>query len=70
MLTDAKRRWTARVCADSSVEQGGQQGSIHKIGAAVQGAPACNGWTFWHVERDGDLIPLDTLRQAYLASRG
>jgi modification methylase len=70
MLTDSKRRWTARVCADSSVEQGGQQGSIHKIGAVVQGAPACNGWTFWHVERDSGLVPLDVLRQAYLSSIG
>jgi len=68
MLTDAKRRWSARVQADSTVEHEGRQGSIHKIGAAVQGAPACNGWTFWHVERDGGLVPLDALRQAYLAS--
>jgi modification methylase len=67
LLTDSRRRWTAQVLADSSIEQGGQQGSIHKIGAAAQNAPACNGWTFWHVERDGALIPLDTLRQAYLA---
>ena len=66
MLTDAKRRWSARVLADASVEHGGRQGSIHKIGAAVQGAPSCNGWTFWHVERDGGLVPLDTLRQDYL----
>ena len=51
MLTDAKRRWSARVLADASVEHDGRQGSIHKIGAAVQGAPACNGWTFWHVDR-------------------
>ncbi len=69
-LTDAKRRWTARVLADSSLEQGDQQGSIHKVGASVQGAPACNGWTFWHVEQEGKLIPLDSLRQAYLASLG
>ncbi|HEV7661013.1 MAG TPA: site-specific DNA-methyltransferase [Allosphingosinicella sp.] len=66
LLTDAKRRWSARVLADASVEHGGRQGSIHKIGAAVQDAPACNGWTFWHVERDGRLVPLDVLRQAYL----
>ena len=33
MLTDAKRRWQARVLADASVELGGEQGSIHKIGA-------------------------------------
>ena len=70
LLTDSKRRWTARVLADSSLEQGGQQGSIHKIGAAVQGAPACNGWTFWHVDKGGGLVPLDSLRQAYLATLG
>jgi len=40
LLTDAKRRWSARVLADASIEQDGRQGSIHKIGAAVQGAPA------------------------------
>ncbi|HVQ08937.1 MAG TPA: site-specific DNA-methyltransferase [Allosphingosinicella sp.] len=66
LLTDSKRRWSARVLADASVEHGGRQGSIHKIGAAVQDAPACNGWTFWHVEREGRLVPLDALRQAYL----
>ena len=69
LLTDSKRRWSARVLADASVEHDGQQGSIHKIGAAVQGAPACNGWTFWHVA-DGDaLVPLDVLRQRYLRAQ-
>ena len=24
--------------------------------------PSCNGWTFWHFERDGALVPLDVLR--------
>jgi modification methylase len=66
LLTDAKGRWQARVCADASVEHGGEQGSIHKIGAAAQGAPSCNGWTFWHIEFEGALAPLDTLRQRYL----
>jgi modification methylase len=28
----------------------------------VQGLPACNGWTFWHVEREGRLAPIDDLR--------
>jgi modification methylase len=68
-ITDSKRRWNARVLADASVEHEGRQGSIHKIGATVQGAPACNGWTFWHVERAGGLIPIDTLRQEYLAGQ-
>src|SRR3954470_5543491 len=62
-LMDSKRRWRARICADASLESGGEQGSIHRIGAAVQGAPACNGWTFWHYEaEDGILSPIDTLR--------
>ena len=30
-------------------------GSIHKVGAALQGAPSCNGWTFWHVVEGGSL---------------
>lgn len=70
MLTDAKRRWSVRVLADATLEHGGQQGSIHKIGASVQGAPSCNGWTFWHVEEAGVLKPIDTLRQTYLAALG
>jgi modification methylase len=68
MLTDARRRWQARVLADASVELGGEQGSIHKIGANAQGAPSCNGWMFWHFEESGALLPLDVLRQRYLAA--
>ncbi len=66
-LTDGKRRWTARVLADASVVSGDEQGSIHKVGAALQGAPSCNGWMFWHVEEGEALVLLDTLRQRYLA---
>ncbi len=66
LLSDAKRRWQARVLADGSVEWPGGQGSIHKAGAAVQDTPACNGWTFWHVEEAGALVPLDALRQRHL----
>jgi modification methylase len=67
-LTDSKRRWKARVGADASVEMGGQQGSIHQIGAAAQGAPSCNGWTFWHVAQGDSLVPLDDLRQLYISN--
>ena len=35
------------------------------MGAAAQGAPSCNGWTFWHMERGGSLEPIDTVREAY-----
>jgi modification methylase len=66
VLTDSKRRWQARVRADASIEMDGEAGSIHRIGALAQGAPACNGWSFWHFEEEGALAPLDTLRQRYL----
>ena len=62
VLTDRMRRVTATVAADGSLRSGEHQGSIHKVGALVQNAPSCNGWTFWHFERDGTLLPLDVLR--------
>ncbi|MFL6784651.1 MAG: site-specific DNA-methyltransferase [Sphingomicrobium sp.] len=67
-LTDAKRRWTASVRADGSIVCDIHTGSIHKVGAALQGAPSCNGWTFWHVEQGGSLTVLDALRQQHLAA--
>ncbi|WP_294355258.1 site-specific DNA-methyltransferase [uncultured Sphingomonas sp.] len=67
MLFDAKRRFTATVRADGSLLSAcGASGSIHKLGSAVQNAPACNGWTFWHQEVDGALQPIDAVRQTYL----
>jgi modification methylase len=68
VLTDAKRRWTASVRADGSLVSGTQAGSIHKVGAALQGAPSCNGWTFWHVDAAGSLQALDVLRQQHLSA--
>lgn len=66
VLTDSRRRFAATVRADASLfcEAGGRQhaGSIHRVGAAVQGLEACNGWTFWHREAEGALQPIDALR--------
>lgn len=58
-----KRRHSALVRADGTLEAGKDAGSIHRVGAMVQGAEACNGWTFWHIETDSGLAPIDTLRQ-------
>jgi modification methylase len=69
VVTDARRRWSATVRADSSLACEARSGSIHKLGAELQGAPSCNGWTFWHIEQEGRLEPIDTLRQAYIASQ-
>ena len=64
VLYDAGARHEAKVRADGSIACGSAQGSIHKIGAHVQGAMACNGWTFWHYEAEGRLKPIDVLREA------
>jgi modification methylase len=67
-LTDSKRRWSAVVGADGTLRCDGHEGSIHKVGAALQAAPSCNGWTFWHIEQGGKLVAIDALRQKYLAA--
>ncbi|HZH51415.1 MAG TPA: site-specific DNA-methyltransferase [Microvirga sp.] len=61
-LVDERRRHRATVRADGSLALGAIIGSIHKIGALTQGLPACNGWTFWHVERQGRLVCIDEFR--------
>lgn len=66
VLTDAKRRHRAVVGADGSLKSGDAAGSIHKLGAILQDAPSCNGWTYWHFEAEDGLKPIDALRQTYL----
>ena len=61
-LFDIRKRIVARVNADGSISSKDERGSIHKIGAHVQNAQACNGWTFWHFESKGKIQPIDALR--------
>lgn len=64
VLTDQRRRHSAKVRADGTLLASDFRGSIHQVGAHVQNAPACNGWQFWHLEgKDGGLVPIDLLRQ-------
>jgi modification methylase len=63
LLTSVNRRWTAKVRADGTLIAADCRGSIHQVGAQVQGAPACNGWEFWYFEVEGKLVPINLLRQ-------
>lgn len=65
-VCDKARKHFATIRADGSLLSGDQSGSIHKLGALLQNAPSCNGWTWWHLETDDGLKPLDSLRQTYL----
>ncbi|MFN4057768.1 MAG: site-specific DNA-methyltransferase [Roseinatronobacter sp.] len=57
------RGQAAKVRVDGSLISAEHRGSIHQVGAALEGAPSCNGWTYWQFRRDGQLIPIDFLRQ-------
>lgn len=56
-------RHSAKVRADGTLIGSDVKGSIHQVGAHMEGAPSCNGWTYWHFKRDGKMIPIDILRQ-------
>ncbi|MCJ8192002.1 site-specific DNA-methyltransferase [Sphingomicrobium aestuariivivum] len=70
ILQDAKGRWQAKVGLDGSLTCGEISGSIHQVGKTVQGAPSCNGWTFWKIEVDGEWRDIDLLRQRHIATLG
>ena len=56
-------RFKAKVRADGTLVGNDVKGSIHQVGAHLEGAPSCNGWTYWHFKREGKLVPIDLLRQ-------
>ena len=63
MLTSLNGRHSAKIRADGSLISGSSMGSIHQVGAQLEGAPSCNGWTFWGYKQDGQIVPIDVLRQ-------
>jgi modification methylase len=63
VLKSFNGRFSAKVRADGTLISAEHKGSIHRVGAAVQGAPACNGWQFWCVPMEGQLVPIDHFRQ-------
>jgi modification methylase len=62
-LRSMNNRHKAKVRADGTIVGKDTTGSIHQVGAAMENAPSCNGWTYWCFLRDGKLIPIDILRQ-------
>ena len=62
VLTSANGK-AAKVRADGTLVADGVNGSIHQVGAHLEGAPSCNGWTYWCFRREGKAVPIDVLRQ-------
>ena len=67
MLTSGNGRHRAKVRADGTLVAHDVSGSIHQVGAALEGAPSCNGWTYWHFEGPAGRAPIDLLRQQLIA---
>ena len=65
VLTDKKERYKATVSIDGSLKIKNLSGSIHQLGAKVQGLPSCNGWDFWHVKNKLKITLLDEVRSDY-----
>ena len=64
VLQGIRKHQTAKVRADGTLITSNASGSIHQMGAHVQGLDACNGWTFWQFQLpNGQLAPIDVLRQ-------
>jgi len=63
VLQGSRKHQTAKVRADGTLVTATASGSIHQMGAHVQGLDACNGWTFWQFEMNGTWMPIDVLRQ-------
>ncbi|MEM7172248.1 MAG: site-specific DNA-methyltransferase [Pseudomonadota bacterium] len=63
VLHGPNKRWQAKVRADGTLISSDFKGSIHQVGAHLQGSPSCNGWSFWHLDVEGKSVPIDILRQ-------
>jgi len=63
VLFDSRKRYKAKVRPDGSLIASDVSGSIHKVGAQLQGSSTCNGWTFWHFDVEGKSVSIDVLRQ-------
>jgi len=70
VLVDASGRHRAKVRADGTLVSAEARGSIHQVGAQLQGVPACNGWAFWHFVAKGQPVSIDVLRQKLRAELG
>jgi len=66
-IFDQKKKINAKIMADGSIKCNESEGSIHKVAAKIIGTESCNGWTYWHYNLDGALIPIDNLRQKLIA---
>ena len=64
---DYKKKVNAKIMADGSIKYQNSEGSIHKMAAKIIGTESCNGWTYWHYNNNGSMLPIDDLRQRLIS---
>ena len=67
-IFDHKKKVNAKIMADGSIKYKNSEGSIHKMAAKIIGTESCNGWTFWHYNNNGSILPIDNLRQRLITN--
>ena len=66
-LFDSKKKYNAKIMADGSIKCKNSEGSIHKVAAGIMRTESYNGWTYWHYNLDGAIVPIDHLRQRLIS---
>jgi len=69
VLTDIKSKFKAKVISDGTLKINNISGSIHKVGAQIQGLPSCNGWDYWHLKNKNGSILIDNIRNNYRSKK-
>ena len=64
-LYSQNREIEATILANGTIRYLDEVGSIHKVSAKILGRSSNNGWKYWYIERDGDLISIDQIRERY-----
>ncbi len=67
VLFDNKKKFNAKIMVDGSIKHKNSEGSIHKVAAKIMGTESYNGWTYWHCNIDGSIVPIDNLRQRLIS---
>ena len=66
-IFDQKKKISAKIMVDGSIKYLNSEGPIHKVAARIIGAESCNGWTYWHYNINGTMVPIDNLRQRLIS---
>jgi len=65
ILSDVKNQFRAKVKIDGTIFVDDLKGSIHQVGASLQGLQNCNGWDYWHLIKNNNKLSIDNIRSNY-----